>query len=249
MSTGPETRQMSDSTRNAFSPMLELKGVTTDYGVIRALDIVDFKVSPNEIVALVGDNGAGKSTLIKITSGVVHPTRAEVYVDGQKVRIETIYQDMNLIGCMSVMRNIFLGRELASSFGRLSMREMREKSMRLLEEEITIEGLKSPYQLVENLSGEQKQAVVIAKAMFFKKRLLLLDEPPSALSVRETDAFLNHIQHLRAEGMSIVLVTHNIYHAFKVSDHFGLLSRGKKVLDADKHGTDLEELTRIVVKH
>jgi len=238
-------------------PYLELKGVVKDYGHIRALDNVDFWIYPHEIIGLVGDNAAGKSTLVKIISGVVKPNKAKIFVNGEEIKIETskdamkigvetIYQDMNLVDCMNVMRNIFLGREDTNKFGKLNLREMKREAMKLLEEEITVTGIKSPYQLVGNLSGGQKQAVAIARAMFFKKKVLLLDEPTSALSVRKTDAFLNYIKRLRDGGMSIVLVTHSIYHAYQVADRFVLLSRGKKILDVARDDTSIEELTECI---
>jgi simple sugar transport system ATP-binding protein len=193
-------------------------------------------------------------------SGVVKPTKAQIFVSGQETKIEsskdalrvgveTIYQDMNLIDCMNIMRNIFTGREDANRFGMLRIREMRKKAMQLLEEEITIEGIKSPYQVVRNLSGGQKQSVSIARAMFFKKKVLLLDEPTSALSIRETNAFLDYIMRLRDEGLSVVLVTHSIYYAFQVADRFVLLSHGKKVLDVLKEDTNIDELTKYIVMH
>jgi simple sugar transport system ATP-binding protein len=243
--------------QNAY---IELSGITKDYGAIRALDDVHFWVNPAEIVGLVGDNGAGKSTLIKIISGVLQPTQGTIRVEGKIIRfesskiamdhgIETIYQDMNLIDVMDITRNIFCGREETNALGFLKIRNMKEKAMSVLEKEITIEGIRSPNQRVGHLSGGQKQAVSIARAMFFKKRVLLLDEPTSALSVRETQAFLDHIVHLRSEGMSVVLVTHNIYHAHQVADRFVLLSHGKKIMDTLKKDTSTEELTKIIVAH
>jgi len=239
---------------------ISLQGIVKDYGSIRALDHVDFWVNPAEIVGLVGDNGAGKSTLIKIISGVLQPTDGTITVEGKQIRfdtskvamdhgIETIYQDMNLIDVMDITRNIFCGREETNRLGFMKVRSMKEKAMSVLEKEITIEGIRSPGQRVGHLSGGQKQAVSIARAMFFKKKVLLLDEPTSALSVRETQAFLDHIMRLRDEGMSVVLVTHNIYHAYQVADRFSLLSHGKKILDTLKKDTTTEELTRIIVAH
>jgi simple sugar transport system ATP-binding protein len=240
---------------------IELQGITKYYGgTIKALDNIHFQINPQEVIGLVGDNGAGKSTLIKILSGVLQPTEGKIYVNGQETAftssrvameagIETIYQDMNLIDCMDIMRNIFCGREEVTPFGFLKMKEMQAKAMDLLEREVTIEGIRSPQQLVGNLSGGQKQSVSIARAMLFKKQVLLLDEPTSALSVRETQAFLDHILHLRDEGLSVVLVTHNIYHAFQVADRFFLLSHGKNVLAVAKKDTTTEELTRIIVAH
>lgn len=239
-------------------PFIELKGITHQYGPILALNNVDFKVHRAEIVGLVGDNGAGKSTLIKILSGVLHPTGGEIFIEGKKkvfdsardamqCGMETIYQDMNLIDVMDIMRNIFFGREETYPLGFLKIKSMKKKAMDILEKEITIEGIGSPKQLVGNLSGGQKQAVAIARAMFFKNQVLLLDEPTSALSVRETQAFLDHITKLRSEGLSVVIVTHNLYHAYQVADRFVILSHGEKIEDTLRADTDAEELTRVIV--
>jgi simple sugar transport system ATP-binding protein len=239
---------------------IELKNITMEFhgGTIKALENIDFYLKPREVVGLVGDNGAGKSTLIKILSGVLQPTAGKIFIKGMETRfgsskdamdvgIETIFQDMNLIDSMNIMRNIFCGREETSNIGFLKMREMEKKAMHLLEKEVTIRGIDSPKKLVGTLSGGQKQAVAIARAMFFKNRILLFDEPTSALSVRETQAFLNHVTQLRNEGYSIVLVTHNIYHAYQVSDRFYILSHGKKILDVNREDTNIEELTEIII--
>lgn len=241
-------------------PYIELRGIRHDYGVIRALEDVNFWINPREVVGLVGDNGAGKSTLIKILSGVLQPTAGNIFVAGKLTQfksskvamecgIETIYQDMNLIDVMDITRNIFTGREETDRFGFLKLRDMKAKAMEILEKEVTIEGIRSPGQIVGKLSGGQKQAVSIARAMFFKNKVLLLDEPTSALSVRETQAFLDHILRLRHDGMSVVLVTHNIYHAYQVADRFVLLSHGRKIMDTRKEDTSIEELTKIIVAH
>jgi simple sugar transport system ATP-binding protein len=248
----------SPSAKQAGRPYIELKNITHDYGPVRALDDVSFYIRPREIVGLVGDNGAGKSTLIKILAGVLQPSSGEILVEGSKTSfgssrkamecgIETIYQDMNLIDVMDIMRNIFFGRELTYPLGFLKLKEMKKNAMDVLEKEITIEGIRSPHQLVGNLSGGQKQAVAIARAMFFKNQVLLLDEPTSALSVRETQAFLNHIMHLRDEGLSVVIVTHNLYHAYQVADRFVILSHGRKLADTAKGDTSAEELIKIIV--
>jgi len=240
------------------TPFIDLKGITHQYGPITALKDVDFKINKAEIVGLVGDNGAGKSTLIKILSGVLQPTRGEIFVEGKKMvfssarvamdcGMETIYQDMNLIDLMDIMRNIFFGREETYPFGFLKIKSMKQKAMDILEREITIEGIRSPKQLVGKLSGGQKQAVSIARAMFFKNQVLLLDEPTSALSVRETQAFLDHISRLKSEGLSVVIVTHNLYHAYQVADRFVILSHGEKIQDTLRADTDAEQLTKVIV--
>ena len=240
------------------TPYIALKAITHSYGPVLALDHVDFHVRRGEIVGLIGDNGAGKSTLIKILSGVLRPTSGEIFVEGRRCvfgsardamncGMETIYQDMNLIDGMDIVRNIFFGREATRPLGFLRTAHMRKRAMEILEKEITIEGIRSPLQLVGNLSGGQKQAVAIARAMYFKNQVLLLDEPTSALSVRETQAFLEHVTHLRDDGLSVVIVTHNLFHAYQVADRFVVLSHGRKVEDKRREETTAEELTKIVV--
>jgi simple sugar transport system ATP-binding protein len=252
---------MADKKMNKESkPYVELKGITRDFGHVRALDDVYFWIFPQEIVGLVGDNGAGKSTLIKILSGVLQPNKGKIYVEGNErtfessktamaYGIETIYQDMNLINMMSIMRNIFCGREETKRGGFLKIKDMKKKSMEVLKSGIAIEGIKSPNQIVGNLSGGQRQAVALARAVYFKKRLLLLDEPTSALSVKETKKVLDYIKQLKSEGVSCVFVTHNMHHAYMVADRFVIMSHGKKVTDMKKEDTSIEQLTDIIVAH
>lgn len=239
------------------SPMLEARSITKRFGAVQALDQVDFSVYPNEIIGLIGDNGAGKSTLIKILSGVIFPDEGEIFYCGEKVEIrsprdshrlgiETIYQDAALVDTMSIMRNTFLGREKTGFAGFLKKKEMREKSIEVLEKSIGISGIVSPEQIVGNLSGGQKQSVAIARAVYFKKRILLLDEPTSALSVKETQKVLDYMLQLREEGVSCVFVTHNLYHVYQVADRLVILSHGKKIKDVLKGDTSLEELTCIL---
>jgi simple sugar transport system ATP-binding protein len=233
---------MSDLSIDALKPQqpfIEMKGVTHDYGKIRALDEVDFWILPGEIVGLVGDNGAGKSTLIKVLAGILRPTKGDIFIEGQRTDfispraamecgIETIHQGKNLIDVMDIMRNIFFGRELTYQ----CMGFMKAKEMR-----------------VGKLSGGQKQAVAIARAMYFKNKILLLDEPTSALSVRETQAFLNHVVDLRDHGMSAVIVTHNLHHAYRIADRFVILSHGKKLADTAKGETSIDELMKLILSN
>jgi len=239
-------------------PLVELRGITKRYGAVTALENIDFNISPGEVVGLLGDNGAGKSTLIKILSGVVEPTEGkflhlgnEVKIrsrrDSYNVGIETIYQDIALVDQMDIMRNIFLGREEAGFLGFMKIKSMKDKSMQVLEHTVGISGITSPNKTVKGLSGGQKQAVALARAVYFKNKILLLDEPTSALSVRETEKTLDYILQLKTEGISSVLVTHNMYHGYNTCDRFVVLSHGKMILSATKDETSLEELTRIIV--
>jgi len=257
----PEAAQQ-ENAANAVpeTPIVAMRGLTKRYGSIEALSDIDFHISAGEAVGLLGDNGAGKSTLIKILSGIVPHTSGTILYEGKPTRIrsrndstamgiETIYQDIALVDDMNIMRNIFLGREETNALGFMRSRSMRKKAMEVLEHTVGISGITSPEQIVRGLSGGQKQAVALARAVYFKNRILLFDEPTSALSVRETDKTLDYIVQLKGEGISSVLVTHNIYDAYRVADRFVVLSHGRKVLEVDKAQTDVEELTRFVVSH
>lgn len=240
--------------------LLELKDISKRYGHVQALSAVDFQINRNEVVGLLGDNGAGKSTLVRIMSGVEFPDSGVVRRDGRAVTIrsrkdserlgiETIYQDSALVGSASIMRNFFAGRELTLGLGILDTRRMNTVVMDVLLNTVRIAGIDSPDILVEALSGGQRQAVAIARAVYFKTEMLLLDEPTSALSVRETDKLLAHIGELKSEGVSAVLITHNLYHAYESCDRFAILSRGRVVKSVSKADTSLRELNDIIVKH
>lgn len=239
-------------------PILELRGICKTYGKVQALNNIDFKVNEHEIVGLLGDNGAGKSTLIKLMSGVVQKDAGAILWDGREIElssrrasadlgIETIYQDTALVDTMSVTRNIFMGRELTNRFGFMDHAAMRRIAIEVLEGGVRIAGIESPDKLVGQLSGGQKQAVAIARAVFFKRRILLLDEPTSALAVRATESLLEYIRQLRADGVSSVLVTHNLYHAYQVCDRFVVMSHGQKVYEVLKEDTSIEKLTQRVI--
>ena len=241
-----------------MSNLLELHNISKSFGALTALRNLSFHIGEGEVVGLLGDNGAGKSTTVNLISGIHKPTDGYLSVDGKKTAftcrsdsadagIETIYQHTALVDSLSITRNIFMGRELTDRFGFLRQAEMRDIVMDVLQNAVHISGIDSPDTLVGNLSGGQKQAVAIARAVYFKKRVLLLDEPTSALSVRETEALLNQVLKLKAENVSSVLVTHNIYHAYQVCDRFVIMSHGTKVFDVHKADTTISQLTEYVV--
>jgi simple sugar transport system ATP-binding protein len=240
------------------SPLLSVKGVTKKYGPNTVLNDVSFDIGKNEVVGLLGDNGAGKSTLVKIMSGVVSATQGEFFWDGTKIEginrektealgVETIFQDSALVPQMSITRNIFMGREITNKLGLMKIKEMDTITAQVLDSVVTIEGIKSPKQLVASLSGGQAQAVAIARAVHFKRSLLILDEPTSALAVRATEALLDYLRQLKGEGVSSVLVTHNLHHAYQVCDRHIVMNHGRKILDVRKEETNVEELTAAVV--
>ena len=238
----------------------ECKNVSKRYGNLTALDKVDFHIGKNEVIGLLGDNGAGKSTLIKMMSGVVSPDTGDVFVDGKETKIstrkqseeiagiETIYQNSALCDDMTIIRNIFMGREITTFLGFMDHKKMEELSLEVLESGVHIAGIDSPLKEIGALSGGQKQAVAIARAVYFKRKILLLDEPTSALSVRETEKVLNYVTDLKKENVSSVIVTHNLYHAFQVCDRFVVMSHGKVVFEKSKQDTNIEEVTEQVIK-
>ena len=225
------------------------------FGKVYALRGVDFNVGFNEIVGLVGDNGAGKSTLIKILSGYHIADRGEIYFNGEKVNIqtpkdakklgiETVYQEQALAPHVSISRNVFMGREPSKFLGFIDRKKMDNDSLNVL----TDLGLKikDPNLVVETLSGGQRQGVAIARVLYFKAKLVILDEPTIALSVKESQQVMEFMKQLRSEGISVIFITHNIYHAFQISDRFVILSHGEKLADVRKEETSLDELISLI---
>jgi simple sugar transport system ATP-binding protein len=242
------------TTVDTQQPLLQLQNVTKKYGPNVVLDDVSLTIERGEIVGLLGDNGAGKSTLVKIMSGTVPMTDGTYLWEGEELGkvsrpeterrgLETIFQDSALVPTMSITRNIFAGREITTRLGFLDA-----ITTEILDSVVSIEGIKSAKQLVGSLSGGQSQAVAIARAVHFKRTVLILDEPTSALAVRATEALLNYLLALKGEGISSVLVTHNLHHAFKVCDRHVVLNHGKTILDIKREDTSVEELTAAVVE-
>ena len=241
------------------NPLLSVKGIEKAYGHVRALQNVDLDIHSGEVLGLLGDNGAGKSTLIKILSGIVRPDKGKILREGKQINIlsrkdseekagiQTIYQDIALVKSMSILRNIFAGQERKNKFGFLKLKEMRDTTMQILNEHVKIAGITSPDLLIEELSGGQAQAVAIARAVHFHRDILLLDEPTSALSVRETSKVHSIMREIADAGKCCVFVTHNLYHAFQVCDRFVVFSHGAVVKSSTKENTSLEELTELIM--
>jgi simple sugar transport system ATP-binding protein len=234
--------------------LLELRDVRKTYGHNQALKGISFKVHRGEILALLGDNGAGKSTLVKVMSGVVIPdAESELRWEGNPVKlssrhdaadlgVETIFQDNALVDSMTVARNIFTGRELKNKLGLLRLTEMRQISASIIGTITGVKGIDSPDKLVGSLSGGQKQAVAIARAVHFNRTLLILDEPTSALAVRATEALLTYLRSLRERNITSILVTHDLFDAYRVCDRFVVIARGEKVFEATRAETTVDEL-------
>jgi len=229
------------------------------FGKIYALKGVDFHVNRGEVVGLVGDNGAGKSTLIKILSGVYPPDIGEIFFEGKRVSfaspkdainlgIETLYQDVALVAQLDVPRNFFLGREITKQLGPvklLDIKKMTQESLKSLE----AIGLRivDPRMPIEHLSGGQRQGIALARAMYFKRKLLILDEPTNNLSVKESISVLEFVNRLKKEGISSIFVTHNIHHVYAIADRIVVLSHGRKVGDFLKDDTTVDKIIQLIV--
>jgi len=239
--------------------LIEARGITKIFGKVRALEKVDFHVGYQEIVGLVGDNGAGKSTLIKILTGVYPPEEGEIFFEGRRVYfsspkdaralgIETVYQDLALIEQMSIARNFFLGSEPVKWIGFLPLLDSRrmtsttEAALR----ELGITTLRSTEEEVRVLSGGERQAIAIGRTLHFGAKLLILDEPTSALSIVETQKVLGYIQEAKRRGLSVILISHNLYHVYPVADRIVVLDHGRKIDDLRKEETTIDEIVNMI---
>jgi simple sugar transport system ATP-binding protein len=223
------------------APVVYMENIVKRFGTIVALSNVDFTVNRQEVIGLLGDNGAGKSTLIKVLTGVYTPTSGKIFFDGKQVQIpsprearalgiETCYQDLALVPLMSITRNFFLGRELTHGFGPfrwLNIRAMDQESREALKD-IGIH-IRSPREKVGKLSGGERQSIAIGRARHFGAKLLILDEPTSALSVGETHKVLTYTLNAKERGLSVIFITHNVGHVYQVADRFTVIRRGQLV--------------------
>ncbi|RWK55200.1 MAG: sugar ABC transporter ATP-binding protein [Mesorhizobium sp.] len=225
--------------------LIELRDISKSYGQVYALGGVNLSVDRGEVVGLIGDNGAGKSTLIKILSGVVKPTSGEILIRGQPVTgwsaarsrdagIETVFQDRALAVQQTIVRNIFMGRELTGFLGWLKVNKEIEEASRLMREIGFTSKVFTPQSIVGQLSGGERQGVAIARAIYKQADLIILDEPTTALSLTETAKVFHFVRQVRASGRSILFIGHNIHHVFDIADRFVVLDRGKVALTADR---------------
>ncbi|MBU6498046.1 MAG: ATP-binding cassette domain-containing protein [Rhodospirillales bacterium] len=229
-------------------PILEARGLVKRYGRVTALDHADFSLNRGEILAVIGDNGAGKSTLIKALTGAVAPDHGDILLDGQRVvlrsphdarllGIETVYQNLALSPALSIVDNMFLGRErrcggLAGLFRKLDRRTMQREAREKLSSLglLTIQNINQP---VETLSGGQRQGVAVARAAAFGSRVVIMDEPTAALGVKESRRVLDLIQDVRAKGLPVVLISHNMPHVFEIADRIHIHRLGRRLAVVD----------------
>jgi D-xylose transport system ATP-binding protein len=239
--------------------ILEIRGVSKNFGSVVALNNVSFEVYENEIVGLVGDNGAGKSTLIKIISGNFPSDSGEIYLEGKRVNfkspeearcegIETVYQDLSLCENLDSISNLFVGREIFKDFFGfkiLQKKEMEKKTIEVLNE-IGIE-IPSVKENVAYLSGGQRQAVSLGRFVAWSKKLVLLDEPTAALGVRETRKALDLIKRIKNERkISVILISHNLQQIFEIVDRIIVLRHGEVVGIREKEKTSPDEIVSLI---
>lgn len=242
-------------------PILQIKGISKHFGGIVALNNVDMELMEGEILGIVGDNGAGKSTLIKIISGVYQKDSGEIYFKGKKVEIndpkdaialgiETVYQDLALVDTLDLPANMFLGREmrykglLGSIFGFLKFRKMREDSERVLRKlDVNVQDLHTP---VMYLSGGQRQIIPLTRVFYWKKKIIILDEPTAALGVKESKKVLEVTKILKEQNLSIIIISHNLQHIFDVVDRIVVLRRGEKIGVVRAHETTTDKIVSMI---
>jgi len=241
-------------------PILEVQDAVKRFGSVTALAKGNFQLSRGEVHAIVGDNGAGKSTLLKIIAGAHRADEGRLIVEGKTIElanpkaasqygISTVFQDLALIDHLDASANLFLGRELYKRppLGWLGFLDRRRMRARAVEEVRRLKvGVKSVDQLVASMSGGQRQAVAVARAVAFGSKIVIMDEPTAALGVRETAAVLQLIKELKAQGLSIIMISHSLPDVFAVADRITILRLGETISTVSAEDTSLEQIVGIM---
>jgi D-xylose transport system ATP-binding protein len=236
--------------------LLELRGVYKRFGAVTALNGVDFHADAGEVMALVGDNGAGKSTLIKCVAGIHQIDEGEILWSGERVSIagpkdsarlgiEVVYQDLALCDNLDVVQNMYLGREMLSTFRRLDEAKMEKRAREVLKE-LAVTTVQSVRQPVASLSGGQRQSVAVAKAVLWNSKLVILDEPTAALGVAQTRQVLDLVRRLAENGLGVVLVSHNMSDVFEVADRITVLRLGQNVAEFETKQTTQRDVVEAI---
>ena len=237
--------------------VLKLEGISKHFGAIQALEDVSLSLAPGETLGLMGDNGAGKSTLVKIIAGNYRPSEGSICIAGaakefhrpieaRQSGIEIVYQDLALCDNLTAATNVFLGRELTRSFGPFRIMNygaMNAVAARLFKE---LKSETRPKDLVRDMSGGQRQAVAIARTRLAKAKIVLMDEPTAAISVRQVAEVLNLIRELKRQQIAVILISHRMPDVFAVADRIAVLRRGRKVADKPTAETSPEEVTGLI---
>jgi len=238
-------------------PILELHSVSKHFGAIHALNEVDLTLEAGEVLGLMGDNGAGKSTLVKVIAGNFPPTHGEIRIGGEAVHfhkpvearqkgVEVVYQDLALCNNLSAAANVFLGREIKRRAGPLRWLDHKAMAKRAGELFTELKSETRPRDLVRQMSGGQRQAVAIARTRLSQARMVLMDEPTAAISVRQVAEVLDLIRRLKDSGMAIMLISHRMPDVFAVCDRVMVMRRGRKVADKPIKATSPEEVTGLI---
>ena len=249
---------MADATTNRAPHLLEALRISKYYGSVVALKEISAHVNAGEVTCLLGDNGAGKSSFIKILSGVHQPDDGHLLIDGEEVQfasprdarakgIATVYQDLAMVPLMSIWRNFFLGAEPRKRIGPFRWFDSAT-AKRVVRRELLDMGIdiRDPDQPVGTLSGGERQSVAIARAVHFGARILILDEPTSALGVKQAGVVLKYVLQARDRGVAVIFITHNPHHAYPVGDRFVILNRGRSLGTFAKREIDQQELVRLM---
>jgi simple sugar transport system ATP-binding protein len=237
--------------------LLEMVGIHKWFGKVHALRGIDFEVRKGEAVGLVGDNGAGKSTLIKVVSGYHRASEGKIFFEGKEVKIsspkdaralgvETVYQEQALAPDLSIARNIFMGREPSRALGFMDKNLMNTESMNALSS-IGLH-LRSPDLTVSTLSGGERQGVSIARALHFEAKLVILDEPTIALSVKEVQEVLDFVREFKENGIAVIFITHTLHHVYSVADRIVVIAHGKTLANMQTKDTTVDDISKIIVK-
>ena len=247
---------MAGSTIDNNPHLLQVEEISKYFGNVVALKDVSAHVNAGEVTCILGDNGAGKSSFIKILSGCHTHDQGRVLVEGQEVHfhsprearangIATVYQDLAMVPLMSIWRNFFLGEEPVRHWGPVRRFDIAF-AKKTAQEQMALMGIdvRDPDQPVGTLSGGERQAVAIARAIYFGARVLILDEPTSALGVKQAGVVLRYIVQAAERGVGVIFITHNPHHAYPVGDHFVLLNRGRVIGDHAKGEVTRDELVR-----
>ncbi len=237
---------------------IELRDVRKHFGSVIALNGVSISVNAGEVLCLLGDNGAGKSTLIKTLAGVHKPTSGSILLEGEQVvfnsprdaldrGIGTVYQDLALVHLMSVTRNFFMGREITKGWGPFKQFDW-QKCNRIVKQKMLDMGIdiRDPSQPVGTMSGGERQCVAIARAIDSGAKVLILDEPTAALGVRQSATVLQLVVRARARGLAVILITHNVHHAYPIANKFVLLNRGQSMGQFDKQQVSREDILNMM---
>jgi simple sugar transport system ATP-binding protein len=237
--------------------VLEVRHLSKHFGAIEAVKDVSFSLEAGEVVGLMGDNGAGKSTLVKMIAGNFRPSSGDMLMDGQEIvmhrpvearqhGIEIVHQDLALCDNLTAAANVFLGRELRRGFGPLKILDYAKMYRRAAEIFTELKSETRPRDLVRKMSGGQRQAVAIARTRLSNAKIVLMDEPTAAISVRQVAEVLNLIRRLRDQGITVVLISHRMPDVFTVADRVIVMRRGTKVADKQIANSSPEEVTGLI---